>query len=78
MVTKTVAYRAKGSSTKSIEKSETSLPSKDIADVIMQKYFAVSRTLRAGSVMYTGDQLKAGDPVDRDTLDEILRLSLRM
>jgi hypothetical protein len=78
MVTKTVAYHAKGSSTESIEKSETSLPSKDIADVIMRKYFAVSRMLHAGSVMYKGDQMQPGGPVDRDVLDEILQLSLNM
>ncbi|KAG1720983.1 uncharacterized protein EDB91DRAFT_1256739 [Suillus paluster] len=78
MVTKTAEYRAKGSRKHSIATSETSQPSKDISEVIMESYFGLSRKLRPGTVMYMGDQLMPGERVDRDDLDRVLRRSLRL
>jgi hypothetical protein len=78
MVTKTVEYHAKGSSSRCLELSETSTPSQDIADVLMLKYFKLSRKRRAGAVMYAGSQMIPGDQVDRDELDEVFRNSLRI
>ena len=78
MVTKTAEYRAKGSSKQSAAKSETSRPSQDIADVIMRNHFRLSRKLRPGAVMYVGDQMSAGELVDRDAFQKALQQSLRL
>jgi hypothetical protein len=78
MVTKTAEYRAKGSSKQSVTNSETSQPSRDIAEAIMQRYFRLSRKVRPGAIMYVGSQMAPGDLVDRDALDSEMRQSLRL
>jgi hypothetical protein len=76
MVTKSMEYRAKRSSTCSVMTSETAEPCKDIADCILKSYFGVSRKLRSGALMYVGDQTMPGQLVDRDHLNQALKESL--
>ncbi|KIK39216.1 hypothetical protein CY34DRAFT_108331 [Suillus luteus UH-Slu-Lm8-n1] len=71
MVTKTAEYHTKGSSSRCLAPSEISMPSKDITDVVMLKYFELFKKRRTGAVMYTGSQIMPGELVDRDELEEV-------
>jgi hypothetical protein len=64
MATKGRHYRAQGSSARCLRDTETAQPSADIADVVFEFLGVVGR-IRPGDILFVGDQLDAGDVIDR-------------
>ncbi|KAG1825323.1 hypothetical protein DFJ58DRAFT_738539 [Suillus subalutaceus] len=77
MATKGQHYRAKGSSAQSAEDTETAMPTGDIADVVYQ-YLGVSKRLRAGDILYPGDQYDTGCEIDRVALLALFKETLHL
>ena len=72
MATKPQQYRAMGSSSMSVEDTETAEPCEDISLILMQ-YFGITKRKRSGDVLYFGDQFKPGKKIDRISMLEALK-----
>lgn len=77
MATKGQHYRAKGSSAQSAEDTETAIPTGDIVDSVYQ-YLGVAKRLRAGDILYPGDQYDTGCEVDRVALLALFKETLHL
>ncbi|KAG1724834.1 hypothetical protein EDD22DRAFT_961751 [Suillus occidentalis] len=75
MASKGRHYRAQGSNSSCVQDTETARPSADICDVVFE-FFGVTGRVRPGDILFVGNQLDAGDIVDRVGLVELFKKRL--
>lgn len=75
MATKRLHYQAQGTGSQCVEENKTAKPCTDISEIVL-KFLGVTKQMKAGDILYRGNQFELGEIIDRVMLIALFKQHL--